>query len=296
MILIVGATGSLGTEITRQLAKKGQSIRAMVRPTSDQAKVDILRGLGAEIVWGEMQDLASLDAACQGTTAVISTVSAMPSSYQPQENNIQNVDVQGLTHLIDAAKRAGVGHFIYTSFSGGIDLDFPLSNAKRAVEKQVEESGLAYTILRPSYFMEAWLSPAIGFDYVSATAQICGTGANPISWISIPDVAAFAVASLDNPTAKNAVLELGGPEALSALDAVKVFEDVGGKQFELNHVPEEALSGQLASADDPMQKSFAGLMLCNAQGDPIDMRATQAAFSIQLTSVRDYAKRALVAV
>ena len=103
MILIVGATGSLGTEITRQLAKKGQSIRAMVRPTSDQAKVDILRGLGAEIVWGEMQDPASLDAACQGTTAVISTVSAMPSSYQPQENNIQNVDVQGLTHLIDAA-------------------------------------------------------------------------------------------------------------------------------------------------------------------------------------------------
>ena len=295
MILIVGATGSLGTEITRQLAKKGQSIRALVRPSSDQAKVDLLRGLGVEIVWGEMQDPASLDAACQGATAVISTVSAMPSSYQPQENNIRNVDVQGLTNLIEAAKSAGVGRLVYTSFSGGIDLDFPLRNAKRAVEEELKASGLAYTILRPSYFMEAWLSPAIGFDYANATAQICGTGANPISWISIPDVAAFAVASLDNPAAKNVVLELGGPQALSALDVVRIFEGVGGKPFELSYVPEEALAGQLASADDPMQQSFAGLMLCNAQGDPIDMRATQAVFSIQLTSVRDYATGVLVA-
>ena len=294
MILIVGATGNLGSEITRQLTESGRPVRAMVRATSDPAKVDMLKGLGAEIVQGEMQDSESLDAACQGVIAVISTVSAMPSSYLPEENNVQDVDFQGLFNLISAGKNAGVEHFTYTSFSGGIDLDFPLRNAKRAVEEQLKASGLVYTILRPSYFMEAWLSPAIGFDYVNGTAQLCGTGGSPISWISVPDVAAFAVASLDNPAARNAVIELGGPEALSPLEVVEIFEEIGGKQFELSFVPEKTLAEQQASSDDPMQQSFAGLMLCNAKGDPIDMQATLTAFPIQVTSVRDYATRVLV--
>ena len=59
---------------------------------------------------------------------------------------------------------AGVGQLVYTSFSGQMDLDFPLRNAKRVVEQHLKESGLTYTILRPSFFDEVWLSPALGFD------------------------------------------------------------------------------------------------------------------------------------
>ena len=55
-----------------------------------------------------------------------------------------------------------------------------------------------YTILRAGYFMEAWLSPAVGFDPINAKATIYGAGQNPISWISLQDVAQFAVTSLDN--------------------------------------------------------------------------------------------------
>lgn len=69
-----------------------------------------------------------------------------------------------MKNLIDAAVRAGVGHVIYTSFSANLDLDFPLGRAKRAVEAHLIASGMAYTILRPSCFMEVWLSPAVGFD------------------------------------------------------------------------------------------------------------------------------------
>lgn len=79
----------------------------------------------------------------------------------------------------------------------------------------MQQSGLTYTILRPSYFMEVWLSPVVGFDFPNATAQLYGSGRNPISWISLGDVARFAVESLDHPNARNATLELGGPEALS---------------------------------------------------------------------------------
>jgi len=203
----------VGSEICRQLTAQGKPVRGLVRATSDQAKVDELNSHGVEIVQGDMCDPASLEAACQGVSAVISTVSSMPFCYEAGENDIQRVDLDGMTCLIDAAQAAGIEHFIYTSFTP--DNDFPLRNAKRAVEQHLKESGLVYTILRPSYFMQVWLSPAVGFDVANAKAQIYGSGENPVSWISFKDVARFAVESLDNPSARYATFELGGPEALS---------------------------------------------------------------------------------
>ena len=291
MNLVVGATGLLGSEICRRLTAAGKPTRALVRATSDPDKVDKLKGYGVEIAEGDVRDPASLEAACQGVTAVISTVSSMPFSYQPGENDIQTVDSEGVMNLIEAAKAAGVEQFVYTSFT--MDNDFPLRNAKRAVERRLKDSGLTYTILRPGYFMEVWLSPAVGFDVANAKAQIYGTGEKPISSISFPDVAQFAVASLDNPAAQNATLELGGPEALSQLEMVQIFEEVSGRPFAVQHVPEEALEEQQKTATDPMQQSFSGLMRCYAQGDPIAMGETLQAFPTQLTPVRAYAEGVL---
>jgi uncharacterized protein YbjT (DUF2867 family) len=208
-------------------------------------------------------------------------------------NDIQSVDLEGAANLIFAAKANHVSHFIYTSFSRQINMDFPLQNAKREVEQHLKASGLVYTILDPSFFMEVWLSPAVGFDAAGAKAAIYGQGHNPISWISLEDVARFAVASLGNPAAKNATLELGGPQALSPLQVVKLFEQVAGRPFEVQHVPEDALQAQQAAASDPMQQSFSGLMRCYASGDPIEMSATLKTFAIQPVSVEAYARKVL---
>jgi uncharacterized protein YbjT (DUF2867 family) len=186
-----------------------------------------------------------------------------------------------------------VSHFIYTSFSGQMDVDFPFGNAKRHVEQRLRESGLTFTILRPTFFMESWLSPALGFDYPNTKAQINGTGESPISWISFRDVAQFAVESLENPAARNAALELGGPQALSLLDVVRIFEEVGGKPFEVSHVPQEVLRAQWEAATDPLQKTFACMMWGCSLGDEIDMQETMKAFPLELTSVRDYARTVL---
>ena len=286
MILVVGATGMVGSEICRLLASQGMPVRAMVRESSEPAKVNRLKDLGAKIVKGTLCDPNSLKAACQGVEAVICTVSAMPFCYKPGVNDIQSVDLEGVNNLIDAAKASGVKQFIYTSFSGNLDRDFPLRNAKRAVEKHLKESGLVYTILRPSMFMEVWLSPAVGFDAANAKASIYGTGDQPIAWITTPDVARFAVESLTNPAARNAMLELGGPQNLSPHQVIKLYEAAKGKTFEVTHVPPEALQGQYDGAADPMQKSFIGLMLCYAAGDPIEMAGTQKAFGFPLTPVQ----------
>jgi uncharacterized protein YbjT (DUF2867 family) len=289
MILVIGATGMVGSEVCQLLISKNLTVRAMVRKTSDSSKRNKLRDLGIQIVEGDIRDKLTFPKILEGITTVITTVSAMPFSYVPGENDIRQVDEEGMINLVDEAKKAGVKHFIYTSFSKNFDLDFPLSNTKRKVEKHLKNSGLNYTILRPSCFMEVWLSPAVGFDAINGKVNLCGDGTKPIAYISFKDVAKFAVECVTNPAAVNTVLELGGPEKPSQLDAVKIFEDALLKKMEVQHILLESLVAQFDSAGDVMQKSFAGLMICVAKGDSIDMKDLLRKFPVELTSVKEYA-------
>ncbi len=210
------------------------------------------------------------------------------------DDTIQNVDQAGQINLVDAAKAAGVKHFVYISYSKNLDTDSPLTTAKRTVEQYLTHSGLVYTILRPSCFMEVWLSPIVGFDYPHTKATIYGAGNAKLSWISRGDVAAFTVESLHNPAARNAILELGGPEALSPLEVVKIFEGATGKRFDVQHVPEEALRAQHEQATDSVQQSFSALMLDYAKGDVIDMTTILHLFPVKMLSVAEYAHHVLV--
>jgi uncharacterized protein YbjT (DUF2867 family) len=82
-VLIVGATGMVGGDICARLSTQGKDVRAMVRSTSDPAKVAGLEAAGVEIVGGDLRDRASLAAACRGVDAVVSTASSMPFAYKP---------------------------------------------------------------------------------------------------------------------------------------------------------------------------------------------------------------------
>lgn len=290
MILVIGATGMLGTEVCRLLADSGQDVKAMVRSTSDPAKKEHLQNWGIELFEGDLRFPDTFEAAFKDVDTVISTVSSMPFSYVPHENDIQKVDLDGMKNFIQHAVKHDVKRFVYTSFSRQIDLDFPLKDAKRAIEKELMGSGMTYTIFRPSYFMETWLSPAVGFDVPNAKANIFGNGIQKISYISIKDVAKCIVAGLDHPATKDAAIELGGPEGISQLKAVKIFENVTGKNFELQHIPIETLRAQQEAAKDPMEQTFSGLMRCLAKGDYVDMEKTAKDFNIELTSVKDFAK------
>jgi uncharacterized protein YbjT (DUF2867 family) len=154
---------------------------------------------------------------------------------------------------------------------------------------------MEYTILRPSFFMEVWLSPAAGFEPTNARATIYGAGLAPISWISYADVAQFAAASLDNPAARNAALELGGLEMLTPLEVVSIFEEVSGRHFEIAHMLDDAIAAQQAAAPDEMQASFAALMRCYAGGDRIPMESTLRTFPIAMATVRTYAEHTFAA-
>lgn len=290
VILVVGATGLLGTEICRRLASAGKPFRAMVRSTSDPAKKETLRRLGGKLVEGDLKERASLDRACAGTTAVITTPSAILS--QQQGDTFESVDLRGQMQLIDAAGTANVGHFVFVSVSGSLlkHADNPLVDAKQAVENRLRQSGLIYTILRPTGFMEIWLSPYVGFDFANAKATIYGSGENKISYISLHNVADFAVEAVSNSAAQNSVLELGGSHAFTQFEVVRIFEEVSGRTFEKQFVSEEALKARKSAATNCVERTFADLTLAAVRGDTIDMRETFKKFSVRPRSVREYAK------
>lgn len=289
--LVIGATGLVGQEICRFLKEGGHRVRALVRTTSDQAKRAALEKLGADIVEGDLKDPASLARACAGVQAVVSTASSTLS--RQSGDSIESVDQDGQLSLVDAARKAGVEHFVFVSFRGNPRIQFPLNAAKRAVERALKAPGMAYTILQASYFMEVWLTPALGFDAGNRKVRIYGDGSRPISWISYRDVARAAAAAVSEAAARNMVVEIGGPQALSPREVVRMFEAAGAGAIATESVPESALESQMKAATDSLQKSFAGLMLIYAGGDAIDPAVSTRLFPFQMTSVNDFIRTQL---
>ena len=285
-ILIAGATGFVGKQIALALQRKTGRVRGLVRGGASNPKASDLVSAGAEIATGDVREPSTLEHACADVDTVVCTVTTMPTGV---DDGLRRVDHDGVLTLIDEAERAGVKKFVYTSYSGNIEIDCPLRTAKRDCETRLRRSSMDVVILRPSYFMEMWLGPHLGFDPLNGTARMYGDGKGKVSYISAFDVAEFAVAATVKPTAKETVLEMGGSEPLSQLDAVRTFEKILGTTCRLDFVPVEALRQQHLSSD-PLQKTFGALMLAYADGDVIPRAAeTAAEYGVRLRTVAEYA-------
>lgn len=267
MLLVAGATGSVGGAVCEALRRQDKSVRAMVRATSDPERVRRLEGLGAEIAVGDLRDPGSLAKACVGVETVVSGATTIQSLGT---DAISAVDRDGQLALVDAARDAGVRHFVYVSYTRNVDTDDPLTRAKRSVEQRLRESGMAFTILRPSYFMEMWLGPPLGWELAEHRVRVLGSGDQRVSWISAADVIAAIVASVDNPQARGLTIELGGPDPISPLEVVRLAETMTGRTITVEHVPVEVIEQQAREAAGTDAAIFPSLMLCQTRGDVIE--------------------------
>src|SRR5262245_4130369 len=244
--LVIGATGLVGLEVCRRLKESGADVRALIRTTCDAQKRAELERLGVELAQGDLKDPASLARACAGVQSVISTASS--TLTRQSGDSIETVDRRGQLALVDAARAAGVEHFVFVSFRDNPAIRFPLTEAKREVETALKESGMANTILQATHFMEVTLTPGLGSDAANGKVSIYGDGGQPISWISYKDVARAAAAAVAEPGARHTVIELGGPQALSVREVVRMFEAAGAGEIATETVPESALAAQLGAA------------------------------------------------
>lgn len=289
MILVAGATGVLGSEIVRRLRERGEKVRALVRESSAPEKVAALQKAGAEIVRGDLKDAGTLRDACKGVRAVISTVTSITTAREG--DSLAATDANGTRNLVDAARACGAEQFVFVSFDTTKSPEAPLTAAKREVEEHIKRSGLTYTILHPSVFMESWLGPMLFADPVAGTAKVYGAGTHKLRYVAVADVAELAVQCVGNPAAHNAVIAFGGPEEISQRDAVRIFEEEFGKPFEVVEIPAHALETQWKSAENPMEKSFAALGLGLARGFDSGVGPPPKDFAMRMTTAREFARR-----
>ena len=286
-ILVVGATGFVGGDIASKLALQNHKVAGLVRGGSAHPKAKQLLSAGIEIIAGDLRSPETLTHALKNTETVVCTATSMPSAT---DDGLQKIDHDGTLALIEVAEQQRVRKFVYVSYSGNICEDSPLEAAKRECENRLLASRMDAVILRPSYFMEVWLSPALGFDPENGSARIYGSGNAKVSYISAMNVADFGVvAALRKYAEKNAILEMGGSEPLSQLEAVRIFEEALHKKFKVDHVPTESLKSQHQSSD-PLQKTFGALMLAYSKGDVVKGAAAIARqHGVVLHSVAEYA-------
>jgi uncharacterized protein YbjT (DUF2867 family) len=166
-------------------------------------------------------------------------VSASHALLGAGKNSSARVDDVGQRALINAAKDAGVGHFIYTSVLGA-SATHPVDfwRTKERIERYLIASGLPYTIIRPSAFMEVHAHELIGKAVLAGKAVVLfGPGTNPKNFVAAADVAALVVLALEDERLRGATVDIGGPENLSSRQVVGVFERVTGRPARIVHLP-----------------------------------------------------------
>jgi uncharacterized protein YbjT (DUF2867 family) len=287
MILVVGATGVVGGMITRRLLEQGREARVVVRRDSPSSQL-VQQGLatsaeeliesGAQPVHGDLRDRASLEAAVEGVETVITTAN---SAMRGGADNPQSVDLGGNRNLIEAARESGVEHFVFVSALGAEpDHPSPYMQAKAKTEATLRASGMGYTILAPTAFMEVWPALVVGMPAVQGQpVTLVGEGRRRHSFISNRDVAAFAVATVDNPEARNKYLAIGGPEPLTWRDVVATYERVLERPISVEFV---AAGEPVPGLPDPMPTLLAGM---ETYDSAIEMDEISRTFDVPLTTL-----------
>lgn len=236
MILITTPNGKVGQEVAKQLIAAGHPVRIAAH-TPEKARAAFP---GAEVVPFDYEDEGSVRAALHGVTELyLASPGDMPA--------------EPVNRVVDLAKAAGVRRVVRLSALGAEHGDNPL----RDVERHVEASGLAWTFLRPSWFMQNYSTfnaPAIrGHGVVSEPAADARTG-----FVDARDIAAVAVAALTQPGHEGQAYAITGPRALSRDDVASAIASATGRAVRYQPLAEDAYAERLRSSGAP--DAYVGMM------------------------------------
>ncbi|WP_165252970.1 NmrA/HSCARG family protein [Paludisphaera soli] len=292
-ILVTGATGKQGGAVVRALQQAGRTVRAMTRdPQSAAGRA--LAERGVEVVKGDFNDPASLDAALAGVGGVFS----MQMGSQPSDPDTEIVTGKA---LVEAAHRAGVSMVVHTSVARAGDQENfigwdegrwePLYwNNKAAVNEMVKTRGFPHwVILKPALIMEDLVPPMVDFMFPSlAERGRFETAIEPdtrLDWIAAQDIGAFAAAAFADPE------RFHGHEIDLSADCVTLVE-VAAKIAEVTGKPVSALT---FSEDELVAQGYHSLMVRgqvwdNVEGYKVDLDAVRS-WGVPLTTLDQFIKQ-----
>ncbi len=296
MILVVGATGSLGGRIARGLLAQGRNVRILDRqdPLSaqlaQQGRANTAQSFvaaGAQAVYADLKAPATLAAALAGVDTVITTATA---TQRGGDDTVPAVDLQGTLNLIEAGQAAGVRHFVYTSAIGAApNHPLPMFHIKGTCEAVLEASGMTYTILRPSTFMEVWIGMVVGLPLMhQQPITLIGQGDHHHNFVSEADVAAFGLAVVDNPRAVNQRIDIGGPASYTWTQIGAAVGKALGVDLPVQYLP-------LGSTVPLLPPAVSDLLNALETFETfIDMAETAPAYGVTLTTLDEYIRSTFV--
>jgi len=228
-VLVTGATGRQGGAVVRHMLAKGWKLRALTRKTNSHAARALARQ-GVEVVQGDLEDPSSVASASAGVYGVYSVQDFWAVGAKRE--------VQQGKNLADAAKKAGVKHFVYSSVGGAErNTGIPHWESKWEIEKHIRSLGLPATVLRPVTFMEGYYIDQVEIGILKGKLADAIRGDKPYQTIATDDIGAFAALAFERPTEFiGKELEIAGSE-LTYLEAAKVFSRVLGKPVKFQKLP-----------------------------------------------------------
>ena len=249
-VLVTGATGMQGGSVARALHRAGVPTSALVRDRTGPAALQLARE-GLALVTGDLEDQESLRSACRGHTTVFSVQPAPLTDPDSERRQARN--------LLEAARTADVRQVVHTSVSGtgwrgthphvdaGVTTNY--WDSKEDVEAMVRDAGLpAYTIVKPSFFMENFVAPKARsmFPRLSAGELVVVTApTTQVGLIAAADLgSAVAVIAGDPDRFAGAEIELGG-DALTFPQIAEVLTRVSGRTIRSLSLPEEEVEARL---------------------------------------------------
>jgi uncharacterized protein YbjT (DUF2867 family) len=236
-VLVVGATGQLGGVITQKLITAGVPIRALART---REKLAALQSATAEVVAADLLDLPRITDACRGVSQIVATAN---NNMGKGAKSPLRVDLTAYQNLCAAARNAGVRRILYVSLRGATpDAPVDIFRLKWHIEDVIRRSQVPYVILRPTAFMDIWIDQLIaGGIRKNGVTVLFGDGTAVGNYISVKDVAQFAVNIIGREDVVNEVIELGGPSDISFNDLATLVERRLGAPSKRRHVPLAAM-------------------------------------------------------
>jgi uncharacterized protein YbjT (DUF2867 family) len=243
MICVTGASGTLSSEVIRQL--EGQAIPFRAAYFSERA-AEIARARAIEAITIDYNLPETLRAAFQGCDTL----------FLLGPNALNQTDLE--LNTLDAARAVGVRHIVKQSVMGAAEEAYSLAKIQRPVEKAIETSGLAWTFLRPNSFMQnavTFMAPTIRAEgaFYSASDQA------RISHVDVRDIAAVAVAALTTEGHEEQVYTLTGPEALTYDEMAEELSKALGRVISHVSLPPLDLKGGMLA--EGMPEAIADRML-----------------------------------
>lgn len=217
MILITGATGKTGGEVSRQLAAAGIPFRVLVR---NPDKAGPLRELGAEISIGDIADRAAVERAMEGVDKVLLVMA----------NEEQQLVWE--KQFTDVAVAAGVDHLVYLSSVESVpESPNPIPQNHVAAEAYIRASGLTYTMVRPTFFMQMFTGMAPRIKETGKIVMPAGSGT--IATTDLRDVAEIIVSIFTKPEGhENQSYDLTGPDLLTFVEIAACFSKLLGREIQ----------------------------------------------------------------